>query len=223
MRRRLLVRKALLGILALMLSACAREDGSRILGTWRAERMEVMSFKLPVGPELRIGRDELRTGDDIRLPIAAITQDGDEVTLDTESMIGMTFYFVDADRMYLDLPLIGHIYYRRVDESLAGGTVNDSATARQPAPAAVRQADPPPQVSAVPPPVRDTVAPAYSEDYRQALALLRERDRDGAVRSLNRAFGNGFRDTGLLARTPEFDVLKDDVRYQALLARYTSP
>lgn len=223
MRRRLLVRKALLGILALMLSACAREDGSRILGTWRAERMEVMSFKLPVGPELRIGPNELRTGDDIRLPIAAITQDGDEVTLDTESMIGMTFYFVDADRMYLDLPLIGHIYYRRVDESLAGGAVNDSATARQPAPAAVRQADPPPQVSALPPPVRDTVAPAYSEDYQQALALLRERDRDGAVRSLNRAFSNGFRDTGLLARTPEFDVLKDDVRYQALLARYTSP
>ena len=222
MRRRLLVRKALLGILALMLSACAREDGSRILGTWRAERMEVMSFKLPVGPELRIGRDELRTGDDIRLPIAAITQDGDEVTLDTESMIGMTFYFVEADRMYLDLPLIGHIYYRRVDEPAAG---EERAAAIQPAAVLVRQAELPRQARAAPAsaPVREVVAPAYAHDFEQALALLREGDRDGAVRSLNRAFGKGFKDIGLLGRTPGFDVLKDDVRYQALLARYASP
>ncbi|WP_288381076.1 hypothetical protein [uncultured Massilia sp.] len=218
MRGRLLARRALLGVLALVLAACAREDGSRILGTWRAERMELMSFKLPVGPELRIERDALRTGGDIRLPIAAITQKGDEVTLDTESMIGLTFYFVEADRMYLDLPLVGHIYYRRVGEPAAG---QGSVAVIPPAVAVVPQAAP---VRPVPvTPVRDAVAPAWAQDYSQALALVREGDRDGAVRSLNRAFGNGFHDTGMLGRTPEFAVLKDDVRYQALLARYANP
>jgi hypothetical protein len=89
----LFARAALLTVLGLALAGCAKEDGSRIVGTWRAERFEVMSLKLPVGPELEITQDELGTGSDVRIPITAITQDGDEVTLETE-VIGMTFYFL---------------------------------------------------------------------------------------------------------------------------------
>lgn len=214
MKRFLSSRRALLGVLALALAACAKEDGGRIVGTWRAERLEVMSLKLPVGPELRISRDALTTAGDVRIPIAGISQDGDEVTLDTDAMVGMTFYFVEADRMYLDLPLLGRVYYRRVADR-AG-----------PAPVAVQAPAPVPQAPALPP-VRqaDTLPPAaaYPQEYAQALALLKQGDRDGAVRSLNNAFGKGFRDLGLLARTPEFDVLASDPRYQALLARYASP
>jgi hypothetical protein len=38
---------------------------------------------------------------------------------------------------------------------------------------------------------------------------------------LRNAFQHGFRDVALLRHTPEFAVLNDDVRYQALLVRYT--
>jgi hypothetical protein len=223
MKRFLLSRHVLPGVLALALAACAKEDGGRIVGTWRAERLEVMSLKLPVGPELRISREALTTAGDVKIPIAGITQDGDEVTLDTDAMVGMTFYFVEADRMYLDVPLLGRVYYRRVTDTAAGtnpGVRQDPAA--EPAPANARQPILPSQAPAVPP-VREAVAPPRHPDYTQALVLLREGDRDGAVRSLNSAFRNGFHDLELLAKTPEFDALASDPRYQALLARYANP
>ena len=107
-------RMALLIVLGLALAGCAKEDGSRIVGKWRAERFEMMSFKLPVGPELEITRNELSTGSEVSIPISAITQVGDNVTLETTGSIGLTFHFVEPDRMYFELPVVGRVYYRRV-------------------------------------------------------------------------------------------------------------
>jgi hypothetical protein len=197
-----LVRTARLIVFGFAIAGCAREDGSRIIGKWRAERVAVASLKLPLGPELEITRNKLVAGSDVSIPIAAIMQDGDEVTLDTHSLIGMTFYFVGADRIYLDLPVVGRLYYRRVNDQALAAAVTAPKNATVPAQAAALE-------------------PAHAQDYAKALVLVRQGDLDGAVRSLHDAFKHGFRDTPLLNRTPEFDVLKADVRYQALVVRYT--
>jgi hypothetical protein len=214
----LLARKALLIVIGLALAGCAKEDGSRIVGKWRAERFEVMSLKLPVGPELEITPHELSTASDVRVPISAITQDGEAVTLETE-LIGLTFNFVEPDRMYIALPIIGRIYYRRVN-------VVPAAVAVPPSPVPVSRAQraplplPEPQAAALAGQSADE-EPPYAKDYAQALALVRQGDHDGAVRCLHDAFKHGFRDVAQLAATAEFDSLKPDVRYQALLARYS--
>jgi hypothetical protein len=217
-------RKALLIVLGLVLVGCAKEDGSRILGKWRAERFEVFSLKLPVGPELAITQDELSTASNVSIPINAIMQDGEEVTLETDSLIGMTFHFVEPDRMYFELPIIGRIYYQRVNgPAVAAAVVAAPEGAAAAAPVAVASGQP---ARLVEPTVAPQSAPpanleqAYAEDYAQALALARQGDSAGAVRSLFDAFTHGFRDVSLLNKTPEFDSLKTDIRYQALLARY---
>lgn len=226
-------RISLLVVLGLALAGCAKEDGSRIVGRWHAERFEVMSLKLPVGPKLEITRKELSTGSEVRIPIAAITQDGDEVTLETDGAIGLTFVFVESDRMYFELPVVGRIYYRRINPSAvavaASAIANDDVGRKMViVPPTLVAA---PRAQAAQPPLPEPVEaigarqlavqePAFAKDYAQALALARQGDRDGAIRCLFDAFIHGFRDVALLAATPEFDILASDVRYQALLARY---
>jgi hypothetical protein len=220
----------LLVVAGTAMGGCAREDGSAILGKWRAERLEVMSLKLPVSPELDITRNNVAAGNGINIPVAAITQKGNEVTLDTDSMIGMTFFFEGTDRMYLKVPVMGKIYYRRVAAPPPAPVAMVAPIAAAPA-AAVPVVPTPP--AAVPPPVpiavsgiEPVVGPAvvlapYDADLAQARALVRQGDINGGVRSLRNAFQHGFRDVALLRHTPEFAVLNDDVRYQALLVRYT--
>ena len=223
----LLARRALLPVLGLVLglvlAGCARQDGSVIIGKWRAERLEVMSLKLPLGPEFEITPTKVAMGDDLSIPIASITQHGNEVTLDTDSLIGMTFYFVEPDRMYLELPFVGRIYYQRM-KGPAIATVTS-------APAKAAPAGPAPAVTSAPSAPRRPAAeeqqpaagvnePGYAQDYAQARSLVKQGNLDGAVRSLNDAFKHGFRDIAQLNNTREFDMLKADVRYQALIERY---
>jgi hypothetical protein len=219
----LVVRRALLIVLGLVLAGCAKEDGSGIIGKWRAERVDVMSLKLPLGPEFEITPTKVAMGDDISIPIASITQHGNEVTLDTDSLIGMTFYLVEPDRMYLELPLVGRIYYQRMKGQAIATVTSAPAKAAPPVPApAVTSAPPaPPQPAAVEQQAAAGVnEPGYAQDYAQARSLVKQRDLDGAVRSLNDAFKHGFRDIAQLNNTREFGVLKEDVRYQALIERY---
>lgn len=215
--------------LAGTLSGCAREDGSRLLGRWRAERFEVMGLKLPIGPELNITRDRLGgAGSELALPIAGITQDDDEVTVDTEANIGLTFYFVEPDRMYVKLPLLERIYYRRVaEQASAPATLTPAAHAPAgPAPAERTQvrastAAPLPR-AAIPAPLPGPAVPG-ERAYGQALAALDAGDDDGALRYLHQAFKDGFQDAARVANAPEFGRLHGDIRFQVLLARYQGP
>ncbi|RFP11309.1 MULTISPECIES: hypothetical protein [unclassified Duganella] len=219
----LVARRALLIVLGLVLAGCAKEDGSGIIGKWRAERVEVMSLKLPLGPEFEITPTKVAVGDEFSIPIASITQHGNQVTLDTDSLIGMTFYFVEPDRMYLELPIMGRIYYQRV-KGLAIATATSAHAKAAPPEATPTVISAPPALlrpSAVEQPAAAGAnEPGYSQDYAQARSLVKQGDLDGAVRSLNDAFKHGFRDIAQLNDTREFDVLKSDVRYQVLIERY---
>lgn len=87
------------------LGACSKSDGSRILGHWRADRLQVQSISVPMGPEFVINRQELISLDgDIRIPISSISEEGDTVTLGGPLGLGLSFYFENADRMYFELP-----------------------------------------------------------------------------------------------------------------------
>lgn len=205
--------RLLLAGLVLAIAGCAREDGSKIIGHWRAERFQVMSLKLPIGPELTISRDTLKAGSELTVPIEAITQDGDEITLDMPMHVGLSFQFVDDDRMYVDVPFIDRIYYRRVDRS-AGAAARP---AQPPAPASAPQSDVATQAPA------DGAAPAFSppDSYAIALEAARRGDQDTAVRMLHRAFQEGSARAVEVQSRSEFDGLREDVRFQALLARHT--
>lgn len=173
-------------IAGFVLVGCAKQDGKNIIGKWRTERLQVMSVKLPIGPELDITRTSLAAGGGVSIPIAAITQDGDEVTLDTYSLIGMTFYFVGPDRMYLNLPVVGKIYYRRVDDGAVAAFRAMPSKPVLPAQPALL-----PQVSMVS--QSGQAEPAYVHDYGRALILVKQGDADGAIHSLYDAFKHGFR------------------------------
>ncbi|WP_369090737.1 hypothetical protein [Massilia sp. X63] len=200
--------------LVLVTAGCAREDGGKIIGRWRAERFEVMSLRLPIGPELTISRDKLVAGSELAVPIDAIEQDGDAITLNLPMHVGLSFQFVDDNRMYVDLPLVDRIYYRRVDGPAAQAAalpVHPSV----PGPAAqahpARQA---PAASAVP-------AVTQADSYAVALDAARRGDDDTAVRMLHRAFQDGSARISEVHSRAEFDGLRDDVRFHALLARYS--
>jgi hypothetical protein len=219
----LVARRALLIVLGLVLAGCAKEEGSGIIGKWRAERLEVMSLKLPLGPEFEITQTKVAMAGDISIPIASIMQHGDAVTLDTDSLIGMTFYFVEPDRMYLELPLLGRIYYQRMKGQAIATLTSAPAKAALPGPDPVVTAAPP--APPRPTPVgQQAVAGVngigFAQDYALARGLAKQGDLDGAVRALNGIFKHGFHDIAQLNSTPEFDVLKADVRYQALIERY---
>lgn len=192
-------------VLACTMQGCARGDGSRLLGHWRAERFEVMGLKLPIGPELRITRDKLAGGGgELMLPIAGITEDDDEVTVDTEANIGLTFYFVEPDRMYVKLPLVERIYYRRVSAQADLPAAPASAAASQ----------------VVPPVPQALPAAPGALAYSQALAAVSAGDDDRALRDLHQAFEQGFTGAAQIAEAPQFARLRGDVRFQVLLARY---
>jgi hypothetical protein len=57
-------------------------------------------------------------------------------------------------------------------------------------------------------------------DFDQAVLAARSAQPDLAIEHLRDAFKRGFTQFDLLDSTREFDALKSDVRYQALVARY---
>jgi len=112
--RRCLLLLALLATFTLGLSGCAKEDGSKILGHWRAERFKLMSLNIPIGPEFVISKDELVALEtDLHIPIKSISQNGNEVVLNVPIGLGLSFYFDGPDRMHFDVPFVGKIYYQR--------------------------------------------------------------------------------------------------------------
>lgn len=138
-------------LLATLLTACGRDDGRRILGHWRAERVQVQSVSLPMGPEFVVTPRELTSAEgDIRIPISSIEADGNAVTLGAPFGIGLSFYFESADRIYFDVPLAGRVYFQRVADAPQPARANPA-----PAPQALAALAP------LPPPA-PAAAPALS-------------------------------------------------------------
>lgn len=201
--------KGLLGVLfvaiaAAALTGCAKQDGSAILGRWHAERLDLMGLKLPVGPDLMISADKLSTRD-MEWPITAIEQKGDEIVLDTSGGIGLTFHVVDADRIYVQIPFLDKVYYRRVKAA---------------APPALPVA--PSEPRTVTPSVA-APAPAYAHAYSAAVQAARQGQRDAALRYLHQAAQQGFNGLALLESEAGFADLRSDPRYQVIVQQMPKP
>lgn len=185
---------------ATVLSACTKQDGSAILGRWHAERIDLMGLKLPIGPDLTISPDKLSTRD-TEWPITAIEQKGDEIVLDTSGGIGLTFHVVDADRIYLEIPFLDKVYYRRVK---AGPPLSVAVA--------------PPEPKDVTPPVAmPAPAPAYAQAYGAAVQAAKQGQRDAALRYLHQAAQQGFNRFELLENESGFADLRSDPRYQVIV------
>lgn len=203
--------------LAAALSGCARQDGMAILGQWHAERFDLMGVKLPIGPELTIAAHQMAWGGSgTTIPINKIERDGDDIVLDTVGDIGLTFHMVDADRMYVQIPLLGdRIYYRRVRTAAAPAR----SAAAQAGPAVAQQALPvmPVTPAAAPPP---RPAP-YDAAYASALRAAGQGERDAALRYLYQAVREGFDRPDRLSQEPTLAALQSDPRYQVIVSGMT--
>lgn len=136
-------------LLATLLTACGRDDGQRILGHWRADRLQVQSVSLPMGPEFVVTPRELMSAEgDIRIPISSIEAEGEVVTLGAPFGIGLSFYFESADRIYFDMPLAGRVYFQRVADAVQPARANPA-----PAPQALAPLAPPAPAAPAPKPV----------------------------------------------------------------------
>lgn len=220
---------------AAVLLACGKSDGNRILGHWRAERFVAQGISMPMGPEFEITPHAVRSPDgEIEIPVSAITAKGDQVTLEGPLSIGLSFHFEEADRISLDLPFVGKLYYRRVSnpsQTAARSSNNGTAPTSTKAPKTANGANSgmpqhKPVTAAVPAEARSSQIGKHAasvdpmDDYQRACASMREGDADSAVRHLHAGFQHGFRRFDLLEASVELAPLKADPRYVALLARY---
>jgi hypothetical protein len=190
-------------LVAVALAGCAKQDGSVILGQWHAERFDVMGVKLPISPDLAISRNALSMSGS-ELPVTKIEQDGDQVVLDTAGDIGLTFHMVDADRMYVEFPILDRIYYRRVKTHVP------LPPASPPPPAAAVV------VAAAPVPAPVPAAPAYAQAYAAAVQAAGQGRHDVALRHLHQAVREGFDRPDQLQHEPAFAPLQSDPRYQVI-------
>jgi hypothetical protein len=102
-------------LLAIGVSGCSKKDGSRIIGHWRADRVQVQSISIPMGPDFVISRSELVSIDGaIHIPVSSIAEQDNEVILNIPAGIGLSFYFEGADRIYFKLPVLDRVYFHRV-------------------------------------------------------------------------------------------------------------
>ncbi|MFM0556834.1 hypothetical protein P0D69_38580 [Paraburkholderia sediminicola] len=98
---------------------CSKSVGPSIIGHWHAERVAFDSVQLPVGLYIVVSNTQIVSPDTgASLPIKGIEGKKDAVTIDLSYGVGFTFYFDGPDRMYLKIPLVGPIYYRRVVEDV---------------------------------------------------------------------------------------------------------
>ena len=226
------IARGLLGVaLAILLSACTKPDGKRILGHWRAEPLQLQGIRVPMGPEFVVGHNELCSlNGEVDIPISSITERDDKITLDIPLGLGLTFQFEGNDRMFFEVPLIGQkIYYRRTSDatSTAVSKIEPSSSPRavtappsgtvQLSREVVAAA---PVSAASPQQVERQHGSDPMADYNQSVLHMRQGDADAAVRSLRDAFEHGFRDFQLLENSQDLIQLRSDPRYTALVTRY---
>lgn len=202
-------------LLAVLLVGCSKQDGRVILGQWHAERFDVMGLKLPIGPDLTISPDTLAV-EEGGVPIRGIERDGDEVVLDIPGNIGLTFHMVDANRMYVQVPFIDRIYYRRVKPQGASAELASAGHRSTSGVPAARQ----PAAVAAP---RAASAPAYMAVYEAAVLAARQGENDVALRHLHEAVQQGFANTNRLQNETAFAELRADPRYQVIMLNMQKP
>lgn len=223
LRRRDTATRVAPAVLALaLLMACSKPDSSSILGHWRAERFAAQGISVPMGPEFEVTQHAVRSpGGDIEIPISAITAKGDDVTVEGPMSLGLSFHFEEPNRISVDLPIVGKLYYRRVELSTPSAINTPAAPKAPPQSQSSASGRGSASASIQPTPNTDTPpAEAGMEDYRRALAAIQQGDPDGAVRSLHAGLQQGFRRFDLIDASGDLDALKSDPRYQALMARY---
>jgi len=238
----------ILGVtLTIALFGCSKPDGHRILGHWRAERMQFQGVSLPMGPEFVVSSSELRSTDgSINIPLTGIKAKDDTTTLVLGGPIdiGLSFKFETEDRISFEIPLVNSkVYYQRVFDSPPSET--PATVGKQVQAPSIRPTDAGVAPNRAPQPVQQRNAnetrpsegvrsqadvqgstakasanPDPMADYNLSILHMRRGDPDAAVRSLRDAFEHGFRDFGSLDRSPDIAPLKSDPRYIALVTRY---
>ncbi|WP_152038167.1 hypothetical protein [Paraburkholderia hospita] len=202
------------------------------------------SLQLPVGPDIVVSANEILSPDTgASVQVKGIETKGDTTTVDVSYGIGFKFFFDGPDRMYLKVPVIGRIYYRRVKEPayasrpVAASSVVAAASRQEMAspvanPASSGLISPAAQFESNSsgtvgqPVVRVTTIPEKTTDgpgvdqYDRALRAAGQGNLEVAIDDLDSAFKAGFRGFALLDTAPEITDLRKDVRYQALVARY---
>ncbi|MGE8165155.1 hypothetical protein ACQKRQ_34030 [Paraburkholderia sp. NPDC080076] len=107
---------------------CSKSVGPSIIGHWHAERVAFDSVQLPVGLDIVVSNTQIVSPDTgASLPIKGIEGKKDAVTIDLSYGVGFTFYFDGPDRMYLKIPLVGPVYYRRVVEDVHASALPTNA------------------------------------------------------------------------------------------------
>jgi hypothetical protein len=202
---------------AALLTACTANNTERIVGHWEAESFQLQGLGLPIGPQLDIDAHALRvSGTEVSVPITRMSSKGDAITLVVPAGIDLTFHFERTDRMYIDLPLLGPIFYQR------------RAPASAPALAATKTAATAPVVAPAPAPAPVMVTPAATaapvtaaeQSFARAVMLAQNNEADAALRQLDDALQQGFRDWARLDTNPTLHALSTDPRYDALMARW---
>ena len=228
----------------ILISACSKSTGPSIIGHWRAEHVDMYSLQLPVGPDIVVSASEIVTPDTgASVRVTGIEVKGDTATVDVPYGVGLKFFFDGPDRVYLKVPLIGRVYYRRVADPVrasqpeaasavvtatSGQGLISSATNRvsvgvtpTPTHIGLKASEPVGQSHA-----RAVIVPGQasgepgSEQYDRALLAARQGNLEVAIDDLGSALKAGFRKFALLDSAPEMAELRKDVRYQALVARY---
>jgi hypothetical protein len=213
----------LLSCLALVLMAsCSGKNAERIVGHWQSENFQLQGMGLPIGPQLDIDAHAMRvSGTELIVPITRMEANGDAVTLVVPAGIDLTFHFERTDRMYIDLPLLGPVYYQR--------RALDSTPTPTPPLAAAQAAVTTAVVIPAAVPVRAALAVApdpasvAEQSFAGAVLSAKSNEPDAALRQLDDALRQGFSDWARLDANRTLQALRTDPRYDALMARWRAP
>jgi hypothetical protein len=205
-------------------TGCSKFSVPEVIGNWEAEDVRAHSLTLSIGPRLEISATEVyMPGLEVRLPIRAIERENrNEVTL-RFPLVGWTVYFDSSDRMYMDVPFTGRLYYRRVTEVYTTAVASQAPST---APAGVKAealASAPSRAPAVVPAPSTAVVPAAAgspQALEQASAFALQGDADGALRLLSGALQADTLTWAQIEGESRLTSLRQDVRYQALMGRY---
>lgn len=122
----------------------------------------MQSALIPIGPDLTITEAEVQAPSaNLRVPVSRFEATEGRVTVHFPVGLGWTFFFESPDRMYIDVPFLGKVSYRR--QGPVAAAVPPAAAV--PAPSMPSPAAPSQSPSREPP-----VSPRSSADQAQGLA-----------------------------------------------------